>query len=205
MFDDLDRTIEQFLKNNLPTDLASRVAISFAAPDSEFPPSTVKLPAIDLFLYDVRENLEMRGAEWSLGPVSHANPVFKSTPGTVMRKPPPVQVECSYIITAWTSETTAGHTFEEHRLLGETLKALLRRRAFPDDVLQGCLKDGGVTVWRTLALQPDYLRMGEFWQAMGGTPRVAVNYQVTLSIDAREPTETALAGERKIDVQTKDG
>ena len=64
MIDDLDRTVEELLRRELAPALVEQVAISFAAPDAEFPPSTVTLPAVDLFLYDIRENLELRRTGW---------------------------------------------------------------------------------------------------------------------------------------------
>ena len=51
MFQDLDETLATLLKRDLSV---TNVAVSFAAPDSEFPPVDVTLPAIDLFLYDIR-------------------------------------------------------------------------------------------------------------------------------------------------------
>ena len=64
MIDDLDRTLADLLKSQLASGLADQVAISFAPPDSDFPPSTVSLPAIDLFLYDIRENADLRSEPW---------------------------------------------------------------------------------------------------------------------------------------------
>ena len=66
MIDDLDKSLENLLQQELPPELVSQVTISFAPPDGKFPPPSVKLPAIDLFLYDVRENRGLRDAEWRL-------------------------------------------------------------------------------------------------------------------------------------------
>lgn len=91
MINDLDKTLEELLKQELPQELVSQVTISFATPDDQFPPSSVSLPAIDLFLYDLRENLELRSNEWIVE--RHSN-------GMAFKKRPPVRVECSYLITA---------------------------------------------------------------------------------------------------------
>ena len=61
MIHDLDKTLEELLKRGLPPsligpDALTPVAISFAPPDDDFSKS-VSRQAIDLFLYDVRENL----------------------------------------------------------------------------------------------------------------------------------------------------
>jgi hypothetical protein len=56
MIDDLDRSMAELLKHELPPALAGKLTISFTVPDSQFPPSSVTPPAIDLFLYDLQEN-----------------------------------------------------------------------------------------------------------------------------------------------------
>ena len=62
MIDDLDRTLKNLLEDpdcGLP-ELDPSPAITFGAPDSKFAPTP---PAINLFLYDVRENRELRSNE----------------------------------------------------------------------------------------------------------------------------------------------
>ena len=65
--------------------------ISFATPDDQFPSQSITLPAIDLFLYDVRENLELRSNEVS---------IERRGDGTATRTRPSVRVDLSYLITA---------------------------------------------------------------------------------------------------------
>ena len=67
MIHDLDTTLKALLEKEIPKgdlqDHAVTVTISFERPDPDFPPSGVALPAIDLFLYDVRENHDLRSNE----------------------------------------------------------------------------------------------------------------------------------------------
>ena len=63
MIDDLDKTLEELLTHELPQALVDQVAVTFVAPDDQFPPPSVTLPALNLFLYDVRENRELRSNE----------------------------------------------------------------------------------------------------------------------------------------------
>ena len=183
MIDDLDRTVEELLKRELAPALVEQVAISFAAPDSEFPPSTVTLPAIDLFLYDIRENLELRSNEWI---IEHQGN------GTVTRRRAPVRVDCSYLITAWSSESSTTRPLDEHHLLSEVMKVLLRHPTLPEVLLQGSLK-GQEPPLPSSTLQPGRLQsVGEFWQALGGKPKAALNYTVTIGVVADRPLETEL-------------
>lgn len=181
MIDDLDRTVEELLRRELSPGLVKQVGISFAAPDSDFPPSSVSLPAVDLFLYDVRENLELRNTEWI---VEHRDD------GTAVRKRTPTRVDCSYLITAWASDSSTTRAFDEHHLLSEVMKVLLRHPTIPEVLLQGGLK-GQAPPLPSSTLQPGRLQsVSEFWQALGGKPKAALNYTVTIGIVPDSPQDT---------------
>jgi hypothetical protein len=196
MINDLDRTLEKLLLSELPAEFVSeeastRVTISFATPDDQFPPTSVTLPAIDLFLYDVRENRELRSNEWL---------VERRSDGTATRKHPPVRVDCSYLITSWASESVPNPAQDEHRLLGEVMKVLLRHSTIPAGVLQGSLR-GQEPPLPAAVLQPGRLQsLGEFWQALGGKPKAALNYTVTIGVDVAAPVEV---GPAVVDKQLK--
>jgi len=183
MLDDLDQTLRALLKKELPPELISPqsgtpVTFSFIAPDAQFPPSAVTLPVVDLFLYDVRENRELR---------SNERPVQRQDNGPATYQRWPVRVDCSYLITAWPGDATSAQ--DEHRLLGEVMQALLRYTLLPADVLQGSLQEQEPPP-RAMSLQPGHLQsVGEFWQALGGKPRAALHYTVTISVDALQPDE----------------
>lgn len=183
MIHDLDRTLHELLKRELPRSLAQQVAISFDPPDDQFPPQTVTLPAIDLFLYDVRENHDLRSNEWS---------TRRETNGTAQRRMPPVRIDCSYLITAWARESAPNRAEDEHRLLGEVMTALLRYPKLPAQLLQGSLETQELPL-PTAVLQPGHLQsLGEFWQALGGKPKAALNYTVTVAVQPTPPFEIPL-------------
>lgn len=174
MIDDLDKSLENLLKQELPPELVAQITISFATPDGQFPPATVALPAIDLFLYDVRENRDLRDGEWR---------VERQNDGTAVRKAPPVRVDCSYLITAWPSDSSTTPARDEHRLLGEVMKALLRHSMLPAGVLEGSLQ-GQQPPLPASTLQPGRLQsLAEFWQALGGKPKATLSYTVTIGVD----------------------
>ena len=180
MIHDLDKTLEQLLKQDLPSELVSQVTISFATPDDSFPPTSITLPAIDIFLYDVRENRDLRSNEWT---------VERHSSGMATKKRPPGRVECSYLVTAWPSESAPKPAQDEHHLLGEVMKVLLRHPTIPASVLQGSLK-GQEPPLPGISLQPGRLQsLGEFWQALGGKPKAALNYTVTIGVEVHKPVE----------------
>ncbi len=181
MLVELDRTLEELLRRELPTEIVSQVEITFATPDAQFPPASVKLPAIDLFLYDLRENRGLRSTEWI---------VRRQADGTASRQPPPARIDCSYLITAWASEGTSTPAQDEHRILGEVMRVLLAHPTIPAGALQGGLK-GQEPPLPATTLQPGHLQsIAEFWQALGGKPRAALNYTVTIGVEAGRPVET---------------
>ena len=181
MIDDLDRTVEELLRRELSRAFLKQVGISFAAPDSEFPPPGVILPAVDLFLYDIRENLELRSTGWI---VDYADD------GTAMKRRKPTRVDCSYLITAWPSDGSTSRAFDEHLLLSEVMKVLLRYPVIPEVLLQGALR-GQEPPLPSSTLQPGRLQsVSEFWQALGGKPKAALNYTVTIGVVPDRPIET---------------
>jgi hypothetical protein len=183
MFQDLDQTLATLLKRELT---ATNLAVSFATPDNEFPPVEVTLPAIDLFLYDVRENMELHSNDWQHERVN----------GRILRHKAPIRIDCSYLITAWSSATNPIE--DEHRLLGEVMKVLLRYRQLPDDVLQGELV-GLLPPVRARVVRQGYLQsLGEFWQAMGGKPKASLHYTLTVSADVFEPEDVGPPASEKV-------
>lgn len=195
MIDDLDTTIATLLRHQehgLPPRLIDRVQISFATPDDQFPPQSVTLPAIDLFLYDVRENRELRNNEgW----------IERDGRDRAVRHRPPVRVDCSYLITAWPSDSTPNPAEDEHRLLGEVMKVLLRHRTLPEDTLARSLV-GQKPPLPAVSLQPGQLdSVADFWQAMGGKPKAALNYAVTIAVPVHAAEEVALVTEKVVDMR----
>jgi len=196
MIKDLDETIAALLRRDLPPALVGQVQISFATPDDQFPPQSVTLPAIDLFLYDVRENLELRSNEVY---------VERRSDGTATRTQAPVRMDFSYLVTAWPSESVPDPAEDEHHLLGEVMRVLLRYRTIPEDVLQGVLV-GQRPPLPVSSMQPGRLQsLGEFWQALGGKPKAALNYQVTLSVDVTAPVAVPLVTDKVIQIRLERG
>lgn len=182
MIDDLDNVFKGLLAREIP-ELAEEGHILFERPDGDFQPAQ---PAVNLFLYDVRENRELRDNEWLVE--------RRPGSGTAAMRSAPTRVDCSYLITAW-----AGDTASEHRLLGRVMRALLRYPTLPDDLLPDSLKVQNLPLPVSI-LQPTNLQsFGEFWQALGGKARAALHYSVTVGIDPfDEATEVPLVIETGI-------
>jgi len=123
MINDVDETIKQLLITKVPLDPAE-VDISFDMPDREWSASIAK-PTVNIYLYDVHENRDLRNNEWNVTTID----------GIATRTKPPARVDLSYLITVWTNDTA-----DQHRLLGYLLATLFRYQELPIEVLQGTLQ-----------------------------------------------------------------
>jgi hypothetical protein len=181
MFDDLNRTIEVLLKAELPADVASQVSISFATPDDSFPPQGLSLPAINLFLFEVRENASLREVE----PFRE-----RRADGATVLVPPAVRIDCHYLVTA-VATTQLGSEMDEARILGAALRALLRHRVLPAAVLQGSLAGQTPPVRAATVRQNENPSRIDLWHALKGKPRASLHYALTVPVDVGTPEDLA--------------
>jgi hypothetical protein len=171
MFQDLDATLAALVRGELSL---PEVAISFAGPDETFPPAGVDTPAVSFFLYDIRENADLRDNVWDTA---------RNPDGMITRRHPPSRVDCSYLITAWPRDSAPNPSEDEHRILGEVLKVLLRHRRIPERYLRGELVGQQPPLPTRIIAENQLQSLGEFWQAMGGRPKATLHYGITLSLD----------------------
>jgi uncharacterized protein DUF4255/carboxypeptidase family protein len=167
---DLDKTLESLLRAELPF---SDLVISFAAPD-EAQPNDGQKPVLNLFLYSIQENRELRSTETQFD---------RADTGNFTMRRPVTRVDCHYIASV-TSRSTARPEEDEHRVLGEVMRVFLRFREIPAAVAQGSLRDQGIPI-RASTLLPTTQESGaELWQAFRVKPRPSLRYTVTISVDA---------------------
>lgn len=168
MISDLDETIKQLLIKKGEIDPAA-VDINFKTPDREWSASISK-PTINIYLYDIRENHQLRGTEFAIA---------RDGNGNATRKKNPSRVDLSYLITVWTSDVV-----DEHHLLWHVLLTLFRHPELPDDVLTGQVLQQEYPI-KTQTAQPDGLfnNPADFWSALDNEIKPSINYVVTVSLD----------------------
>jgi hypothetical protein len=169
MLADLDETLRALLRRELSRHGYDGVNVAFDAPTKEWS-AALSGPTVNLFLYDLREAVELRQKEWR---EQRGN-------GSVRRHRPPLWLECSYAVTAW-----ARAVEDEHRLLSDVMAVLYAYELLPQDELIGTLADA--TAQRgpigTRIARPKTEDKSDFWTALGGTYHVALDYIVTLSCE----------------------
>jgi hypothetical protein len=175
MFDDLDATLTQLLNDAPVAELPQlhNADIAFVTPDKAFAPTQ---PTVSLFLYEVRENRELRDPR----------PLVERNGDRFTRRMPPLRADCSYIVTTWgTGQPGAARIAAEHKLLGQALTWLSRFPTIPDHYLQGLLGSADrIYPPPAMAAQLDpNQHAGDFWVAMGIAPRPAFYLTVTVELD----------------------
>jgi Pvc16 N-terminal domain len=170
---DLDLTVRELLETRAPagSELAGADVV-FDLPDADWRAGLGGL-TVDCYLYDLRENAELRTEE----PL-----VQRSADGTrAQRLRPPARIDCSYCITAW-STATDEPVLEEHRVLSQIVRILLANPTIPADVLQGTLITQ-IPPYPTVIAAADGIRnQPDFWGALDQQLKPSLNYVVTLAM-----------------------
>ena len=173
MIGDLDLTVRELLETRAPagSELAGADVV-FDLPDADWRAGLGKL-TVDCYLYDLRENAELRTEEPLLQ---------RSADGTrASRLRPPARIDCSYCITAW-STATDEPVLEEHRVLSQIVRILLANPTIPADVLQGTLATQ-IPPYPTIIATADGIRnQPDFWGALDQQLKPSLNYVVTLAM-----------------------
>jgi hypothetical protein len=194
MIDDLSKTLKFILSSEAKKEpkvfpnLAA-AEIEFARPLKDYKPKPPQ--TVCLFLYDIRENRELRSNE----------PSRVTRDGKHLIERPPLRVDCSYLVTAWPAEAakadpekadqeTAGDlVLLEHLLLSEVLQVLARFRVIPPELLQGKLAKPMQEIPPPLitAQAEGLSNISEFWTAIGSNLRPSLSVKATISMQASPP------------------
>ena len=117
MFDDLDASLAALLADGAAPQEVSNADVSFTVPDKDFSPGQATL---DLFLHEVQENRALR----------ETAPILQPVPaGGWQSERPPLRIDCTYLVTAWSPSSGAQRAAEEHPGLAESVRREARRPA----------------------------------------------------------------------------
>lgn len=174
MFNDLDESLRELLITDVPIE-RTEVDIEFDRPSREWS-SRLSRPTLNLFLYDIRERVDMRDDV----------DLRERRGDTYIRRRPARRLDCSYIVTAWAKEAA-----DEHRILAHVLSSMYRHAVLPADLLQGDLKtDEGPDVLLRVVTPDHHAKPADFWGVMDNELRVSLNWVATVPLDAFRPFTT---------------
>jgi hypothetical protein len=165
---DLDEALRTLLRRELEHHGFEGVEIAFDAPASDWS-AKLTAPTVNLFLYDLRENLAQ----------SEATPRNVRVNGAAMAAPPPMRLEVTYAVTAWTKAVE-----DEHRLLSQVLAILFSHTSLPADLLAGRLAAAS----QLRAIETEVGRPKEekadFWTSIGGRYKASIDYAIRLEVES---------------------
>src|SRR3954468_17248656 len=168
MLADLDETLRGMLKSELGRHGFEGIEIAFDAPTREWS-GQLSAPAVNLFLYDMRESEEDRPSGWTKQRVGDE----------FVEGPPPLVMEVSYAITAWAQAVE-----DEHRLLSQVLAVLYAYPHLPEDALNGRLRNGSQALTIKAKVGQAKGDKADFWTAVGGQYKASLDYVVRLSVES---------------------
>jgi hypothetical protein len=169
--DDLSHTLEAVLQDPSFAIMFPELAAADIVFDRPLDPFTPPKTTIDLFLYDIRENLDLRLNEVTTTKVGNQ----------VITHPAALRLACSYLVTAWPVGGT-DLPLQEQRLLSEVLVVLSHYPIIPSTFLVGSMigQDPSLPM---VALHPDALKnLAEFWSSLGSKLKASLTVTVTISV-----------------------
>jgi hypothetical protein len=189
MFNFLDQTIRQVLDTGwTTTPPPAKPGFFFTPPDEDWQ-TKVEQGAnerLNIYLYEVKENRELRQAEWDTVVLSDQTAILSR---------PPAYVDCHYLITAWSPAEDSEATtpiLDEHRLLGEAMRVLIRNpEVVPGDI--GIVGGGDVfqeaRVCLTVAPPEGPRILNDFWSTMKLPWRPGILLTATAPLDLLQDTQ----------------
>ncbi|HET9456390.1 MAG TPA: DUF4255 domain-containing protein [Candidatus Limnocylindrales bacterium] len=165
MIHDVDQLLEKIVRRDALN--GSSVELVFDAPTKDWV-ARRSGPAVDLYLYDIREDLERRVPAWE-------DVKDKAGEKTTDRRLPPRRYRLAYLVTAWTQRPE-----DEHRLLSALLACFLRNAMLRPDELEGALGDADLPLYIDVAQPPSQDRsLADVWSALGGELKPSLDVIVT--------------------------
>jgi hypothetical protein len=144
------------------------VEVAFEAPTREWA-SHRTAPTINLFLYDIREDVKRR----QHGLINE----YDDRGVVVGRHHPDRHFRLAYLVTAWTQRPE-----DEHRLLSSVLGCFLRHDMVPTDKLTDELRSLGTQLPVSIAAPNDGRSASDLWTALGGELKPSLDIVVTTPV-----------------------
>ncbi len=177
MIPDVDSALEALIRREALD--GSRVELQFDAPTKEWV-ARRNAPTIDLYLYDIREDLPRR----EIAREDVRDPATGLVGG---RRRPARRFRLSYLITAWTQRPE-----DEHRLLAACLATLVRHEFIPVELVGGALADAPYPVYLLVGQPPPQDRsVADVWSALGGELKPSLDLIAIAPLDPDVTAEVA--------------
>jgi hypothetical protein len=185
VIDDVDATLEALIRTVIPP---SACLVDFRAPSREWSDSLSR-PCVNLFLHELIEEREARGADWT---------DIRDERGRVTVRQPPLRTfRLSYLVSAWqpaSAKDASGR--RAHALLGRVLQVFVEADPIPAAVLQGAMANESGLVELSVAEPIEQrVRPHELWAGLGVPTRSCFDLLVKAPLRTSVAVEAAAAAE----------
>lgn len=173
MIHDVDQLLEKLVRREALN--GGSVDLVFDAPTKEWV-ARRSGPSVNLYLYDIREDLQRRVPIWEDKRGSNGEVEGRFQPARRFR--------LAYLVTAWTQRPE-----DEHRLLSSLLVCFLRNPMLKPGDLGGSLDEAQLPVYIDVG-QPETQErsLADIWSAMGGELKPSLDVVVTAPIVVGNPS-----------------
>lgn len=186
MINQLDETLRKLVLKRGNFD-ADSVTVSFDQPTGDWAAGLTR-PTVDFYLYDIRENTELRSQDWIID---------RDAAGQVTKRLAPLRYDLSYLVTVWTQNQVE----DEHAILWRVLGALAGQTTLDPDLVEPALKNQPYPVL-TRTAQPSRAieNLPDLWGVMENQLRPSINYTVTLAMDRAVAFTSPWVVSRRVDI-----
>lgn len=192
MIQDVDETLLALVRGEALG--GSAVEVAFDAPTRDWV-ARRNGPTVDLYLYDIREDMARREVQWER--------VTDSAGRVTERRPPPRRFKLSYMVTAWTQRPE-----DEHRLLSSLLGCFIRHERMAPGECAGGLAEQSVPLIISTALPLGSDRsIADVWSALGGELKPSIDVIVTAPfvVDVSQAAGPPVLEEPRLAIVTPNG
>lgn len=165
MLPHLHTTIADVL--HAPGGVPTEVEVRFEVPEKAWL-ETLTRPTLNLYLFDIQENTEVRQADPQAGRAG----------GRGAWRMPPRRFDLRYMLCAFT-----GHPPDEQLLVWRALAALLKHTPLPQDGMPEALRRLDLPLATKVLREDEGPRLLDLWGALEQPPRPALLYVVTAPLD----------------------
>ncbi len=156
--------------------LSPEVPITILAPDE----SSLSNPRINLFLYKVMENPELKNLDWQVG-----------VDNTSQLVPPPLSLNLYYLMTAYAPNDDETGNSAAHEILGDAMRVFYENAIVPQEYLVDGLEDAQEQI-KIMQINFDIEELSQVWNTSGEPFRLSVMYEISVvqldMTDARQRT-----------------
>jgi hypothetical protein len=185
MIKSLDETIKKLILERGRFN-STDVDLRFDQPTRDWAAGLTK-PAVNCYLYDIRENKDLRNREWL---------VDQQPNGQARKKISPLRMDLTYLVTAWTNEVE-----DEHSILWRVLVALCSAPILPQEMLKGELVHQPFPIPTQTAQVSEVMQnLSDLWNVMENELKPAINYTATVAVDRDYVFTGPMVFTKRIDV-----